>query len=109
MARYPYLPCSSVLILLGSLVRGVRSTECRSSLGWEGRVTADRQQKKNGQDPMLLSPLSSISHVSMTARGMGSQLEMSTRASKYMYSPFPSDAIDSPTGTVDRTGHERQS
>ena len=44
MARYPYRPSSSVLILLGSLVRGVRYTECRSSLGWEeDRVMADRQ------------------------------------------------------------------
>lgn len=49
----------------------------------------------------LLSPLSSVSHVSMTAPGMGSPLEVSTRPSTYMYSPFPSDAIDSPSGTVD--------
>ena len=34
-------------------------------------------------------------------------VEVSTRPSTYMYSTFPSDAIDSPSGTVDVTGHER--
>jgi len=36
----------------------------------------------------------------MTAPGMGSPLVVSTRPSTYMYSPFPSDAIDSPIETV---------
>jgi hypothetical protein len=59
---------------------------------------------------MLLTypPLSSISHVTMTAPGMGSSLGMSTRPSEPMYSPSPSNAIDSPSGTVDVTGHERR-
>jgi hypothetical protein len=43
-------------------------------------------------------------HVSMTAPGMGSLLELSTQPSTYMYSPFPSNAIDSPSGTV---GHHK--
>jgi hypothetical protein len=39
----------------------------------------------------------------MTAPGTGSPPEVSTRPSTYMYSPFPSDAIDSPSKTVDAT------
>jgi len=96
---------------LGSQERGVPCTECHSSLGRErARVermtTVSRQsEERKSVERMivetLLSPLSSVSHVSMTAPVMGSPLEVSTRPSTDMYSPFPSDAIDSPSGTVD--------
>ena len=49
------------------------------------------------------SPSLSVSHVPVTAPGMGSTLEVSTRPSIPMYSKFPSDAVDSPSGTVDVT------
>ena len=55
-ATYPYLPCSSVLSLLSSLVRGFLCTECRSSLGWEDeRVTVEHQQRRNRRNRMLLT------------------------------------------------------
>lgn len=67
-------------------------------------VTRQSEEREDVERMIIetsLSPLSSVSHVSMTAPGMGSPLEVRTRPSTYMYSPFPSDAIDSPSGTVD--------
>lgn len=45
-------------------------------------------------------PLSSVSQVSMTASGIGFPLVESTLPSTNMYSPLPSDAIESPLFTV---------
>lgn len=83
MVRYPYLPCSSVLGVLSSLVHGVPCTECCSGLGWEkGCVTAERQSRRNGRNGMLLTLAIRLteSHVSKTSKtvpGMGPRLEVS--------------------------------
>ena len=65
------------------------------------------RQQKDERMIESCSPLSSVSHVSMTAPGTGCPPVVSTRPSTYMYSPFPSDAIDSPNGTVDATKKEK--
>ena len=62
-----------------------------------------RVVSREEMDEIEYSPSLSVSHVPMTAPGMGSKLEVSTRPSTPMYSKFSSDAIDSPSGTVDAT------
>jgi len=105
MARNLYLPCPSILselaVWYGAF--GVLSVVVALS-GRKNVRQLDVSSREEMEEIECCSPLSSVSHVSMTAPGMGSLLEVSTRPSKYMYSPFPSDAIDSPSGTVGVTG-----
>ena len=54
------------------------------------------------------SPSSSVSHVPMTAPGMGATLDVGTLSPAYVYSIFHFDAIDTPSRTVDVTTHDRQ-
>jgi hypothetical protein len=56
-------------------------------------------RRKDTDTSECRSPLSFVSHVSMTAPGMGSPPVVSTRPSTNIYSPFPSDAIESPYRT----------
>ena len=81
----------------------------RAFRGRKKRMTVELSaEKATGNIECCHSPLPSISHVTMTAPGMGSSLGMSTRPSTPMYSPSPFDAIDYPSGIVDIAGHERR-
>lgn len=68
----------------------------------------DPSVEKNRTNIECCSPLSSISLVFMTIPGTGSPLEVGTQPAIYMDYPFPSDRINSPSGTVDVTGRERE-
>jgi hypothetical protein len=108
IARYPYLPSASVLSRPrhSGPVRPTYSESYRP----KDRGRRRRNAKKNEASVIGVggvnykrysSPVLSVSHVLITAPGTGSPRVLSTRPSTYIYSPFPSDAIDSPVETVE--------
>ena len=59
----------------------------------------------NGHLNQRHAPFESVSHVSMLALGIGVPSVLKIRPSTYMYSPLPSEAIDSPNSTVREHEH----
>ena len=80
----------------GTLARWVPRAAYRTILSYWERTTIYHQAERHKG----CSPVPSVSHVLMTAPGMGSPPVVSTRPSTNIYSPVPSDAIDSPNRTA---------
>ena len=79
----------------GNLGRRDPRTGYRRNLFCGTPLVSARENGGTDVGTVFRSPLSSASHVSMTAPGIGAPLVSRTCPSTYMYSPFPSDAIDS--------------